>query len=301
MPTQRTQTTANDQFIKSLLPTGPLPTDYKKLEQWIENLFNGIDLVNLSMPELKEIRTAFGELYNSPKNFFGHGAFWPHGYPGDYEIIDKIYTRYISEIPEFKNWDRWFHTFAATKAVRNRKEYFKKLLAEKSQKQPNLTLLNLASGPCRDLLEFFEEYPSNKLKIDCVELDHNAIAYASELLGEHRQHVRFIHQNIFKFQSSERYDLIWSAGLFDYFDDRTFVSQLSRFLAKLKPNSELIIGNVHPRNPTKTMMDFSNWRLHYRTETDLINLAIQAGIKDYSKLKIEMEAEGVNLFLRISN
>jgi len=156
----------------------------------------------------------------------------------------------------------------------------------------------LASGPCRDLKEFFEVHPSAPVTFDCVELDKNAIAYAKGLTN-YNDKINFIHKNIFRFSTNQQYDLVWSAGLFDYFDDKIFVKILARFLKNVKAGGELIIGNFHPRNPTRSVMEVSTWHLHHRTEAELIALAKIAGVEDVGRIRIDTEAEGINLFMRV--
>ena len=46
-------------------------------------------------------------------------------------------------------------------------------------------------------------------------------------------------------------------------------------------------------------MKFTLWYLHHRDEKQLTYLAIQAGFSA-DKIRIEQEAEGVNLFMRLS-
>src|SRR5262245_13579878 len=49
----------------------------------------------------------------------GLGYRKPHGYAGDFEIIDHIYQQKTSEDRRFKKWDKYFHACHAAKAVRN--------------------------------------------------------------------------------------------------------------------------------------------------------------------------------------
>lgn len=91
-------------------------------------------------------------------------------------------------------------------------------------------MLNIASGPARDLFEFFEEneQPDLKINFTCIDMDLDAINYGKKLNAPYLDQIKFIHKNIFRFTTDEKFDLIWSAGLFDYFKDKTFVSVLSR-------------------------------------------------------------------------
>ncbi len=300
MNTLSKEISKHSDFIKEVInKNGPAPVDYPMLDEFYQNLWLKLKTSELAAEDIVEWRDSFGEVFNSAKTLFGFVNTQPHGYPGDFEIIDKIYKGHISKDADFVKWDNYFQSLSACKAVRNRKQYFKNLLQSKSDRLQGLEVLNLASGPCRDLLEFFQGHNPRNHQIDCVELDENAIKYATNLLGEYASSVRFIHQNVFKFMPSKTYDLIWSAGLFDYFDDRIFVRMLSRFLKQLRVDGEIVIGNFHPRNPNRGVMEFGRWNLNHRTETELVVLAKRAGVTDFSRITIEQEEEGVNLFMRI--
>ena len=253
----------------------------------------------LKNEDVIEFQKRFGEAMLTSKTLQGFCCVKPHGYSGDFEIIDKIYTNSITEDSKFSKWDYFFHTLAACKAVRNRKDYFKQLLKTKAN---DINILNLASGPCRDMIEYLEENPKSEISFDCVELDTNAIEYGKNLLNKStikQTKINFINKNIFKFDTSKEYDLIWSAGLFDYFEDKVFIRLLKRFLKNIRTDGELVIGNFHPKNPSKAYMEFGFWYLNHRTEEDLIKLAHACGIED-KNIDIKSESEGVNLFLHIS-
>lgn len=224
-----------------------------------------------------------------------------HGYAGDFEIIDKIYTKWVSGEPSLQQWDHYFHNQAAPKAVRNRKSYFTDYLKSFADQHEGkmVEVLNLASGPGRDIYELFQEKPTLSIAFDCVDMDANAIDYAKQLLEPHIHCVHFIQQNIYRFTPTKAYDLIWSAGLFDYFDDLIFEKVLARLIYSSKLGAQLIIGNFSENNPTRPYMELiGDWYLHHRTPAKLFELAVKAGA-DPSKIYIDIEEEGVNLFLHI--
>jgi len=287
-------------YIEYLLhKNGPDPEDYQELDNWYKNIHLLKKKQIIGDKELNELRKHFKEAYSTTETLQGFVYNQPHGYKGDFEIIDKIYQYHISE--KLEKWDNFFQLGSAPKAVRNRKDYFKQLLNEKVTTQSrHYEILNLASGPCRDILEYFEEnINSSKVYFDCVEIDENAVKYANQLLASHLKNIHFYNANIFKFIPEKKYPLIWSAGLFDYFNDKTFIRILKRFLLFVARDGELVIGNFHPINPSRRYMEFGLWHLHHRTEAELIQLAQAAGIQDVNRIKIEQEAEGVNLFMRI--
>jgi len=276
---------------------GPNLHEYDKLNSMMTRIGELRTKGFLRNDDIIEFQKRFGEAMITTKTLQGFACVKPHGYPGDFEIIDKIYTNYITKDTKLRKWDYFFHAQAASKAVRNRKDYFKQLLKAKAN---DIKILNLASGPCRDMIEYLEENPKSEIKFDCVELDMKAIEFGQKLLSSSNAlpKINFINKNIFRFYTGKEYDLIWSGGLFDYFEDKVFIRILKRFLKNIKKDGELVIGNFHPKNPSRSYMEFGFWYLNHRTEEDLKKLANACGIEN-SCIEIRKESEGVNLFLHI--
>jgi len=93
------------------------------------------------------------------------------------------------------------------------------------------------------------------------------------------------------------YDLIYSAGLFDYLKDRTASAAGVRLVDALTPGGSAVIGNFGVANPTRPLMELIlDWPLHHRSASDLRRLFGDIG----TSMTIEQEATGVNLFAVIS-
>ena len=183
--------------------------------------------------------------------------------------------------------------------MRNRKEYFKNILSEIDKSQIiEKAVLNVASGPCRDIYEYKCEHPLSKIHFDCLDMDSKAIEYSKQLLNG--SDITFFCKNAFRFRSEKQYDLIWSAGLFDYLDNEQFVFLLRSLMKMLTINGKMVIGNFSTLNPSRDYMEFGEWFLFHRDITELTELAGKAGA-DPDSVSIESEATGVNLFLTIDN
>ncbi|MBK9109447.1 MAG: class I SAM-dependent methyltransferase [Saprospiraceae bacterium] len=281
--------------IKDLLSKGgPDKIDYPVLDKILQDLANQ----DLSEEQLKGLRSFFDEKFMN-NTMQGFGIRKPYGYSGDFKIIDMIYTEHTSELPEFVKWDQYFHKQAAPIAVRNRKTYFKSLIKSKLEKS-QISLLNVASGPARDLCEVYLALSRpEQLQTSCVELDPNAIAHAKQLCSPFLSQIEFHQKNILRFQTEKKFDLVWSAGLFDYFEDRIFVMALKKFQTFLKPGGEIVIGNFSLENPSRPYMElFGDWYLIHRSPEELTSLAISAGF-NANQISIQKEALGVNLFMHI--
>ena len=278
---------------------GPDVQDYQNVDNLMIRLSNQFRAGLMTADELAGIRTEFGTTLSN-RTMQGFMLNKPHGYAGDFEIIERMYTWHISTDQQYTKWDLFLQNHAACRAVRNRKTYFKEVVKAFMQRndRTEIRLLNLASGPCTELAEFIQENPSCRITADCVDLDSNAIAYAKQKFTHHPGDIQFIRKNVFRFVPEKQYDIIWSAGLFDYFNDRQFVQLVSRFAPFLETNGELIIGNFADNHPSKSYMDLVAWSLNYRNADHLLDLGRQAVSSDYT-VQVEQEPENVNLFLRI--
>ncbi|MFH1941416.1 MAG: class I SAM-dependent methyltransferase [bacterium] len=231
----------------------------------------------------------------------------PLGYSGDYQTIDWIYTKKTAASGKAKLFDIMFHTYEGADAVRNRKQWFIKKCLELAKKKIPLDILDLGCGPCRDVLEMYRASGNGSgngknIYFHCVDHEPEAIQYANKLLAhmEYQKNIRLDCSNVFRLKTSKKYDLIWSAGLFDYLDDRIAALLLKKTWRLLKDDGQIIFGNFSPKNPARKGMGLAlQWHLIHRTANDLIKLVRNAGIP-FSELEVESESLGINLFCIIS-
>lgn len=257
---------------------------------------NGI----ITKTDVAAISTSFTDEFLA-ETLQGHGLRKPYGYPGDFLLLDKIYTGHKTKNPKFRIWDDYFQAQAAPQAVRNRKEYFKDVVSAKCSDNPDLKMLNVVSGPGRELYELYMNLQEDQcINTSCVEVDDYAIAYSKGLNTDHLEHIEYVHSNIFKYENHQKYDIIWSAGLFDYLNEKAFSLLLERFKNWLLPGGEIVIGNFNQENnPCRNYMEImGDWHLIHRTEEQLRQLARQAGFLN-NQIKVGREALNVNLFLHI--
>ncbi len=226
------------------------------------------------------------------------GRHKPLGYAGDYQMIDFIYQKHVAADPIGRLWDEFFHRQLAPRSVRNRKAHFVGLVHRLSSRggEP-LSILDIASGPCRDLAEAFGAMNGTKkgTVVHCVDTDERSIDYASRLLEPVKDEVEvtFAHCNALKYRPSRVYDLVWSAGLFDYLEDRYAALLLRKMWKWTQPGGSLVVGNFHRGQRGRTYMEWcGQWFLIHRSANELRALAAQAGIPadavtiDYEPLRV---------------
>lgn len=276
---------------------GPVPSEYETLA----SIFDKIALVRTPADQAaieafaRESRGAFDSVQTNQ----GFVCLKPHGYHGDFEIIERIYKGYVSEVAHLKNWDLFFHWSSAPRAVRGRKEYFIELVqSQLAGRRSGLAILNIASGPCTDILEMLQICCDQVVSVHCVDQDGKAIERSKSVLGGYSDKVTFEHRNAFRLRPKKQYDLVWSAGLFDYLSNDLAVRLMSRLLKAVVSGGQLVVGNFCSQNVHRTYMEFGGWALHHREASNLRELAFAAGAAEAS-VSVQAEASGINLFLHI--
>ena len=277
-------------LLKLVRQGGPEPSEYKEFTAIVNNLDDR---------ELEHFRTVIKDSLNE-NTLIGHGYVKPYGYPGDFSIIHNIYKLHVNPDRKYTNWDRFFQDQAGAHAVRNRKEYFLKRCAEvEKQAGDEKRVLILGSGPATDVNEYMRQNPGSKIKFDLIDFDQNAIDFARLQNKEFKDSIEYFKINVLRFKPFQWYDLIWSAGLFDYFKDKHFVYMIGKYYKFLNNGGEFIIGNFSLSNPTRRLMEvLSDWYLVHRSKYDLVRMALEAEARE-DQVEVDMEELGVNLFLRI--
>lgn len=269
---------------------GPLSEEYQEFTAIVNNLEDD---------ELVSFREVIAESLTE-NTLIGHGYVKPYGYPGDFSIIHNIYCKYINPDRRYTNWDRFFQDQAGAHAVRNRKKYFLRRCTEiENHSEQEKRVLILGSGPATDVHEYLTEHPDSRIHFDLVDFDQNAIDFAKSQNHSFSEMIDYFRINVLRFKPFHWYDLIWSAGLFDYFKDKHFVYMISKYYKYLADGGEFIIGNFSNSNPTRRLMEvLSDWYLNHRSKNDLVRMALESDASE-DLVQVDMEELGVNLFLRI--
>ena len=260
------------------------------------------DIVNHLKPEQVD---SFREIIKPSLNentLIGHGFVKPYGYPGDFYLIHNIYEQKANPDPKYKSWDDFFLSQPAAHAVRNRKEFFLKSCRRLGKNgKDEAKVLILGCGPATDVKQYITENPDSRIRFDLIDFDQKAIDFARSQNDLPNGSIEYFRINVLRFKPYMYYDLIWSAGLFDYFKEKHFIYLINKYLKNLAENGEFIIGNFSHLNPTKRLMEvLSDWYINHRSKYDLLRMAVEAEV-DEDQVTVEMEELGINLFLRIKN
>ena len=224
----------------------------------------------------------------------GFARLKPHGYAGDFEMIERIYHSNATKVDRLKSWDTFFHLSDGARAVRNRAAVLEAILDERKP----FSILSVGCGPALDIAGALNSRPG-VTEIDLLDNDAAALARArvnlTSLAAVQGIGLRFLHRNALRLRTDRRYDLIWCSGLFDYLNDKTAVHLIKRFKLALAPEGTMCIGNFGPDNPSRAYMEVvGEWLLIHRSAERLERLAAESGLRS---VRILCEESGLNLFL----
>ncbi|MGC3996430.1 MAG: PilZ domain-containing protein [Anaeromyxobacter sp.] len=240
----------------------------------------------------------------------------PLGYPGDYEVMNYLYERDFAGPTLFaRTMGYAFMQTHAARAVRCRKDLVKEVLRRHllgAGGRP-LRLLSIAAGPARELQELLrelEELPAD-LEVVLFDQDRGALEHAFQRLRPladarfpGRVRIAFLNASVRRllrdphlFDELGRFDVVWSAGLFDYFHEATAVRLARNLMVAAAPGAPVLIGNMTD-HPHRWLMEFHlEWTLLYRSREALAGLARRAA--PGAQITVLEEASGVNPFVQL--
>lgn len=241
----------------------------------------------------------------------------PLGYAGDYEMVNMMLKE--SESIGSTTYARIFHDLttevAACLAHRNRIEILVDLLVQEAERvtdeQRIFTALTVGCGPAVEVQRFIRTSDlANQSALHLMDFNDETIAYTSGRIEKaiadsgRKPTIKFIQKSIDELlkdvhQISDdflpTYDLIYCAGLFDYFPDNVCRNLIALYYRWVRPGGLLLLTNVHPNNPERyTMEHLLEWYLIYRDEAHMATLAPRD-----TDPEVYADDTGVNVFMTI--
>lgn len=278
---------------------------FSNVYKHVENIYSQNNKILLQNC-LKFIQQELSILYEAPaaNRFFNK----PLGYAGDFEMMNMAYRNDYEGKDIFSKAVHYYcvnHQNAI--AVRNRIDFLTDFMNKifKNHSSSTLNILSVASGPAEEIKRFIEindQTGLKKVKITLLDQDLASLKYAqmnilsSMFDNEKHLDVEFMNKNItfiIKNGLKEKYDFIYTAGLFDYFDDHLAMLVAKKLYQSLNPNGTLVIGNFDINFTNQAFMEvFFDWHLIYRSSEQLKDLYSSI----CSPIDVLSEKEGTNLF-----
>lgn len=196
----------------------------------------------------------------------------PRGYAGDAELLDIIYRRdWIGVAPRPSTTGQAIFNFTigcrAPSAVRQRRELLAKMIDDACGRTKAPHILSVACGHLRELA-LSSEFRAGRVG-RFVGLDQDALSLAEVARSLPESAVETVPGSIkLLFGSTlakEKFDFIYTAGLYDYLDE-SFAQRLTkRMFEMLRPGGRLLVANFRPGVEDVGYMEaFMNWKLIYR-------------------------------------
>lgn len=248
--------------------------------------------LGLGTPELAKAQARFREViapwFN--KSWFMHrGLSKPRGYPGDYELLTGIYEARARSTGLGGYLDLYFLDTDLARAVVGRAASVKEFLtAEADRRSGDISVVNVACGPCREFINGLDLPDGCHMQVTCVDYDEAALDHVRTHVQPHtgwgldlqpvrHNALRMINgeANIRKFG---RPDIVYSVGLCDYIPDRMLISMLRGWREMLADGGVVFVAFKDCRRYDKTEYQWHvDWHFYQRTEADCRRLFLEAG------------------------
>ncbi len=252
---------------------------------------------------------------------FSHRTFHkPLGYAGDYGMVNMILQNpYQGDSLYAKVVNAWFLNQLPAQAHRNRIKYLKRKLVEEILRTRNQSrparIFNLGCGPAHEIQEFLGESDlCNHARFTLLDFNEETIQYTSRLLQEasrrferrtsiemRKKTVQQLLKEAMRWDknpTTEEYDFIYCAGLFDYLPDSVCKQLVEVFYRLLAPNGLLLVTNVDGTRPFRNKLEYIlDWNLIYRNAKELFDFRPDAALGE--ACLVQSDLTSVNVFLEV--
>ncbi|MCJ2101939.1 class I SAM-dependent methyltransferase [Methylobacterium sp. E-046] len=201
----------------------------------------------------------------------------PRGYAGDAVMLDYIYRPTRSSLDGIAGVIHEATTsLPNAKSILWRRDYLATLINSTMLSRETAEVLSVASGHMRELDRLRDITSHTNVRFTALDQDADSIAEARStykeyvISGQAKSFASLIRERA----ASKRFDLVYSAGLFDYLQDNTAVALIKAMFSRLQSGGILSIANfTRDSHGRGFMAGFMDWCLIYRNEEDLRSLA----------------------------
>lgn len=229
----------------------------------------------------------------------------PKGYAGDATLIDYIYKK-DSHNENISDTAQKIHETicqaTSCDSVRERAKFFGHQISQISyQKNRKISAISIASGHLRELdhVENFEDKVNLFIGLD-QDADSNVEArrsYPYPGLTVLDESIKYVLAGKLP---AESFDLVYSAGLFDYLEEKIAARMTRRMFDLVAPGGTMIIPNfakgIIERGYMETFMD---WYLIYRDEMEMYGFMKELDMTQVASWDIHGDKYGNILYLTV--
>jgi extracellular factor (EF) 3-hydroxypalmitic acid methyl ester biosynthesis protein len=200
----------------------------------------------------------------------------PRGYAGDAVMLDYIYRPQQFDIPPVGKAVHDATTrLPSAQSILWRRNFIRSLISETIADNKSAKIFSIASGHMRELddLHVGKDVSFWAIDHDKKSLSECRSSYGHIKLNTIHKPVSFLLGE----QKEREFDLVYSAGLFDYLSDRFAIKLIKNLYDRLRSGGTLLIINFAPNNQGRGFMaGMMDWDLIYRDQAELLRLVKQA-------------------------
>jgi SAM-dependent methyltransferase len=235
-----------------------------------------------------------------------HRAFEkPRGYPGDAVLLDLIYGDNpldASISPLGARIHAWTPSQNACRSVRERRQLLATLIDRISAERSMPRILSLACGHLREA-QRSDAVRANEIG-EIVAVDQDPLSLEIVARESNGARITPAQASIRRFIVAPtmfgEFDLIYSAGLYDYLDDATARRLTAGMFAALRPGGTLVVANFAPELRDIGYMEaIMDWRLIYRDERGVAAFCTDLPADLIREQRMERDSGGNVIYLTV--
>ncbi len=238
--------------------------------------------------------------------FTKHAFDRPRGYSGDADILDYMYG-YRKPGPNTSQLGRSIFEFTtntpAPVSVRERRQILAKKIDEISAVTQGTRVLSVACGHLREAhlstavqnreIEHFVALDQDPLSLEVVRREFQGLNVEPVCMSVKRLLTDRVDLGAF--------DLVYSAGLYDYLPDPVATALTARLFAMVRPGGKLIIANFAPcLRDIGYLETFMQWQLVYRNDVAVTTFVSRLNGSS-GDLRVYGDSRGDVLYLELVN
>lgn len=198
----------------------------------------------------------------------------PRGYAGDAVLLDYLYQN-PSAIDKLRSASaigkaicNYHISSPSAESVRWRREILSKIIDETAARVPDAEILAVACGHLREASQSSAVHNNQIKRLVAFDQDNESLKTINT--DKNGSPIECVPGNIKDLISHKTkigsFDFIYSAGLYDYLDDKIARTLSKVLFGMLKKDGRLLIANFVPGNKECGYMEaFMGWELLYRT------------------------------------
>lgn len=248
----------------------------------------------------RAFRAQLAPLYENAR-LWNHCLTKPCGYPGDYIALEHFYDQkpHDDTSGAWTFVDLWATKTTLARAFKARKDVLRAWIEEEAWGRERFRLCALGSGSAREL----REMPLDRLSgvsATLVDGDRKALWFARQHLEGRARSLGLVDDDVARegdvpgALGGARFDVIYTAGMFDYMNDDAAVEVSRKFSQLLTEDGYFLFSLTDARRFDAWFYDlFLDWRWVKRTVDDGPALAHKMGLRVVRTLRVEGGSQGV--------